>query len=228
MDTGAVLSTRYETLSVGTHTVSAGSTPSGYQAYSSTSTTVTVYSDGTASQGLVTFQYRKKAPVTPTPYNPPAPVGNQVVPTGWDTQFGPGSSYAKGVNYLYRLYDGDPSTNFSYIFWSAEKDDDIPEFTAYFDGATISKIGVTNGLTNATKNERVAKPSGTTIKIYSDEGVTVKVIEFKRGGESDMRQYSLGGTYHNVTKIEIYCRHIWVGQGDTKYEVHITDIAFFE
>ena len=230
VDTGAVLSTRYETLSVGTHTVSAGSTPSGYQAYSSTSTTVTVYSDGTASQGLVTFQYRKKAPVTPTPYNPPAPVGNQVVPTGWDTQFGPGSTYNEDVpNVLHRMYDGDPSTYIKYVMWNGEKEDDTPEFTAYFDGATVSEIGVINGLANSSRNAGVAKISSITAKIYSDEGTSVQVINMKdRGGRSTMTHYSLGATYHNVTKIEIYCRHIWVGQGDTKYEVHITDIAFFE
>ena len=229
VDTGAVLSTRYETLSVGTHTVSAGSTPSGYTIYSSSSVSVTVYSDGTVSKGLVTFQYKKKDPVTPTPYNPPTPAANQVIPTGWDTQFGPTSTYNEKLpDRLYRMYDGDPSTYISYIMWGGERDDDIPEFTAFFDGATISTIGVINGLTNSTRNERVAKPSDTTIKIYSDEGVTVKVIQFDRGGSSTMRQYSLEGTYHNVTKIELYCRHTWLGQGDDMYNVHITEIAFFE
>ena len=230
VDTGAVLSTRYETLSVGTHTVYAGSTPSGYKAYSSTSTTVTVYSDGSVSKGLVTFQYRKQNPVTaaPTPYNPPAPAANQVIPTGWDTQFGPESKNPTGRDTLHRLYDGDPTTNFFYYMYDSEKADDIPEFTAYFDGATVSYLGLINGLTDW-KNNNVAKPAQLSVRIYNDQGSFVQVIEPSLGGNSNMQMYSLGGTYENVTKIEIFVRLVRLGQESaTKYEVHITEIAFYE
>ena len=236
VDTGAVLSTRYETLSVGTHTVSAGSTPSGYRAYSSTTASVTVYADGTVSRGLVAFQYRKQNPVTPTPYNPPAPTpydpptpaANQVMPTGWDTQFGPGSKNEDGINQLYKLYDQDPYTSFSYIYWQSEYSDDIPEFTAYFNAATVSYLGMINGMTDWSTNVRYGRCSNLVVKIYSDEGTIVKTIDTNAGGTPEMKQYYLGATYHNVTKIEIFVRGIYGGQDWTKNEVRISEIAFFE
>ncbi len=229
VDTMSTLSTRYETLGVGTHTIYAGSTPSGYRAYSETSATVTVYADGTVSRGLITFEYKRQTPVTNPPVTQaPVPAGNVVYPTNWDTQFGPESKNPEGRSNLHRICDNDPSTVLSHIHWDREVKDPIPEFTVTFGGSTVSAIGVTNGIASSYDRYTAnARPSSMRLRIYHSGGVTDCVIELPKGYNGSMKTYSLGGTFTGVTKIEIFVEHVWLGDSN-RYNVNIAEIAFFE
>ena len=233
VDSLDILSSTTQTLRAGTHAIQAGSAPSGYRLYSQSTVSVTVYPDGTVSQSTVTFDYKRISP--PTPTDPSIPVGPQVHPTSWDTQFKPGTSGSSNENRyinLPNLYDNNINTSFNYIYWSGEVKDDIPELTVLFEGFggnQISAFGLIAGkVTSSSQFERNSMPTEFMLRIYSDEGVSDRTVSLNRGYSQNMRTYSLGHVYHNVTKIEIFITHIRKGQGDNQYNVHLTELAFFE
>ena len=104
---------------------------SGYTALSAAQQVT--FSDGACSPSQIDFQYQIGSPVTPG--------GNPEVayPASWDTQFKPGTANNdhnnwNQVQYLPYLYDDNPATSFSWIWWSSEsdpeKDTKYPELTA--------------------------------------------------------------------------------------------------
>ena len=229
VDTNVTLSTRTETLGVGTHTVKAGSTPGGYELYSASSTTVTVYADGTASQKVINFGYRKKAttpPVTPVPVTP---TEGQVIPASWDTQFKDGSASPRSISTLPRICDGDFGRSFYYTMWSSEKADDIPEITVVFNAeANVGTLAMANGDLSSNSNYyNKGRPKRLRVVIYSDEGVNTKTFDISNIWDKRLVPYSFGTVYHNVTKIEIFIPNITMGEKD-RYEIHIAEMAFYD
>ncbi len=225
VSTRATLSSRTETLSTGTHTVYAGSAPSGYTLVGSSSASVTVTTTGNVSPSIVTFEYKKNsAPIT----SPPGPSGgNRVYPTAWDTQFKEGSKNPKAINRLPNLYDESIYTSFYYTFWNSEVKDTIPEITVYFDNATVSTIGIISGcVTSESAYNGKAKPTATTVYVYCDQGMVTKEFSIRRGYTTEEQKFDLG-TCTGVYKIEIFFRSINSGRTDAN-EVHITEIHFYD
>ena len=229
VDTMATLDTRSETLGVGTHTIKAGNTPSGYDLYDASTASVTVYENGNVSQSVVTFRYRRKAttpPVTPVPVTPEE---GQVIPTSWDTQFKDGSLSPRSINTLPRICDGNLGRSFYYTMWASEQKDDIPEITITFGpGSDIASVWIAVGeLNTSTYFYNKARPSKMEFVVYSDEGVNRTTFEIPRNYDKRMVPYSFNTLYHNVTKIEVFITNIWVGTQD-RYEVHIAEMAFYD
>ena len=229
VDTMATLDTRSETLGVGTHTIKAGNTPSGYDLYDASTASVTVYENGNVSQSVVTFRYRRKAttpPVTPVPVTPEE---GQVIPTSWDTQFKDGSLSPRSINTLPRICDGNLGRSFYYTMWASEQKDDIPEITITFGpGSDIASVWIAVGeLNTSTYFYNKARPSKMEFVVYSDEGVNRTTFEIPRNYDKRMVPYSFNTLYHNVTKIEVFITNIWVGTQD-RYEVHIAEMSFYD
>ena len=223
----ATITSRTETLSTGTHTVYAGSTPSGYTPVGSTSATVTVTSTGAVSPSVVTFEYKRNGSVDPI--TPPPSAGGRVYPSSWDTQFKPGTSKSeRSISTLPRIEDDSLYTSFYYTMWSSEKSDDIPELTAFFNGQTVSSIGIVPGdVTSESSYYNKAKPCNATVVVTCDQGRVTKDITIRVGYTTKEQTFSLG-TCTGVTRIDIFFRGVNIGQdGDTKYEVHVSELHFY-
>ena len=207
-------------------------TISGYTALSS-SQQVT-YSDGTCSPSQIDFQYQIGSSVTPGT-NPRA-----AYPASWDTQFKPGTATAHDganavrVDKLPNVYDEDASTSFFWVIWNSEMSDNTPELTAYFNGDTISSIGIRNGKTTSNKSyNKYARPKELTINIYDNSGnVYTAVIAIPDGFSQDYKEFSLGGTFTDVNRAEIFVSGIKYGDGSgdasDKNTLHISDIIFYK
>ena len=229
VDEMRILSTRTQTLQQGTHRVNAGSAPSGYRLYSESYVNVTVNADGSVTPSEIYFEYKRKSATNPpVTAKPSSNVGPEVYPTQWETQFVAGSTNPNAVNDLPNLYDNNLNTSFHYIYWNGDVKDGIPELTCYFNGATVSTLGLTSGKVRSysdfTEN---SKPSSLDLVIYCDQGVVERTVPIPKGFYQEVRPYSLGGTFTGVTKIEIFVAHIWVGDVN-KYDVHISEMKFFE
>lgn len=294
-DTGAVLSSRSETVSYGSNTVSAGSAPSGYALSSSSMASVYVDQTGRADVSSVTFYYRKKAPasaslsvycydenggvictytesvsssgyVSPRVLDgysvtsgsayvrfdaasgacdpgsvsfsyrrnisaPPAPSYGRVTPSSWDTQFRPG--FCRDTNdeqyrYLSRLGDDNASTAFWWVIWRTEREDSIPELTAFFNGDTVSTISIRNG--NMSNYQAYARAARFRVCVYHAGGVTTAYVCLPDRFTRDYQTFSLGGTYQGVSRIEMYLDGgDGVGFYSGSYEpyyIYVTDILF--
>lgn len=205
---------------------------SGYTALSS-SQQVT-YSNGTASPSQIDFQYQIGSSVKPGT-NPRASY-----PASWDTQFKPGTatahdgSNAVRIERLPYVYDEDPTTSLNWMIWNSEMGDNIPELTAYFNGDTISSIGIHNGRATSSKSyNRFARPKELTLKIHDNNGNTSTVVLAVMDKYSqDWQEISLGATYTNVSYVEIFVSGIKYGDGSgdasDKNTCHIADIIFFK
>lgn len=226
-DTMSILSSRTVTLGVGTHTVQAGSTPSGYQAISSTSATVTVYSDGTASPSVVTFDYRRRQSATAVP----VVTHDLVYPTSWDTKFRPEISTNSSNNWrwqeLDKLTDGNASTYFQYYLYTSDTENGYPEFTAYFSNSTVQGIGIRNGVSSGYSDYmRIIRMHAI---IYTTSGTyTVENLTVPDTYQLDYYWLSFGRSYTDVEKIEIYVDQRRKGNvTDYQYLIRIRDLCFY-
>lgn len=211
-----------------TETISSGKTinPKSISGYTATSSGQYVsFSNGSANPSSITFYYKKNsAPV-------PQPSHGTVRPTGWDTQFKPG--YCRQDNEtkyrdLYKLYDDNSSTAFWWVIWKSERTDSIPEITAYFNGDTVSSIGIRNGrLDSYTQYARAARFR---VRITHSGGTSTTYVYIPDVKDYGYQTFSLGGTYSGVTRIELFLDG---GDGEgfysgtkEKYYLYISDIMF--
>ncbi len=184
-------------------------------------------------------QYTPPA-VTAAPVVTPTPVTRvRAVPWGWDTQFSPEhSKYAdnqKGADRLSRLYDQNPRTSFWWIIWNSERTDDVPELTAYFNGDTVSAVGIVNGYPG-TREEyssyaRIRRLRADIYDVYGHKDSVYLRVSDQYPQQTQV--ISLGRTYTGVSKIELWMAGglddcVYYGQSPNQYIVHITDLAFYQ
>lgn len=186
-----------------------------------------------------------QAPVTPVPVTPvpitPAPASTitpipasagadprGAYPYAWDTQFRDGNSTKNNTRfpYLTSLFDGNPSTSFFWTFWNSECGDAIPEFTAFFNGDTVSTIGLRNGRNS--NYGSYGRIRSLRVVVYDREGRSWSRT-FDPADDDSYHEYSLGATYTNVDRIELWVDKIRAGSNDSyKYEIHVAEIQFFQ
>ena len=179
-------------------------------------------------------------------YETPAPrvtspviggTGRVVYPYEWDTQFKPGTTGTNTYNdkrylRLGNLGDDNWMTSFDWLIWSGERTDDIPEITAYFARETVSSIGIRNGyLRNKSEYYQYARASGLTVKIrdaYGREYHTT--LRLPDEYSTEYRVFSLGGTYTDVTRIEIWLDTFYYDEAmdiEHRYVIHMADMQFY-
>lgn len=212
--------------------------------------TVMVLKNG-KTYALFTF-VSSRIPVVPTrtpePYYPdwptarptarptavPVPKGRVVEPYLWDTQFVLGmSKYSEKMDRtatLPNLYDDDAWTYYEWTYWSSDRSDDLPEFTACFDQKTVSAIGIRNG--NARSSAAYydnARSREWRLVIYAGGQRFETTVSLSDHWSTDYQVFSLGGTYHNVTRIELWLTGIVKGGADgSTYNCCVSDIEFYE
>ncbi len=203
--------------------------------YSPNSSEYISFSNGNCSPSSVNFYYQ---PYTPSSGSSGSSTGGQLVqPYTWDTQFRSGTTGPETYNEnrykkLGNLWDDDYRTSFDWLIWNSERHDDIPELTAYFSNATVSSIRIRNGfLKNANDYYQYARASGLTIRVYDSYGGCCSTsISIPDEYTTNYRQFSLGGTYANVSRIEIWLdsfNYNKSADSDHKYVIHIADVQFY-
>ena len=235
---GQELKAWYETLHAGYNTVSAGAVPYGYRLAAASQRTVYVDSYGNPSDNAVYFPCEKIEQITPQPVitQPPVitpkpynPGGGVVMPYGWDTQFRYQDNNPQAAKLLPNLSDGDLGTSFHYTIWYSDRTDAKAEITAFFYNATVSSIGFVNGVvTTYNQYSQRARAGKTTAKIYTSYGVFETSFEIPDTYTQQFQVFSLGGTYTNVEKIELYLEGFYQGKDKPKYEMNITEIQLYE
>ena len=236
---GSYLNSYNETVSSG-KTISPRSI-SGYTATSGSTYVSFNSSTGTCSPSSVTFYYRKNSTTgrtttttttTTTTSNSgySSPTGRIVTPYSWDTQNKPGYTQSSKDLYgtLSNLYDDNSRTNYWWTIWKAERQDDIPELTAYFSGDTVSSICIRNGKLGDFR--RFARLASFRIVIYHNGGTSTTYVYLPDEENYDYQTLSLGGTYSGVSRIEMYLNG-GANEGYYKgsyepYYIYITDIQF--
>ena len=209
-------------------TISSGRTvtPKAINGYSATSGgTYVSFSNGTCNPSSIAFYYRKKPGQAPQQLS-----GRIVTPYSWDTQNKP--NYTRSSSDLYgtlsHLYDDNSRTAYWWTIWKAERQDDIPELTAYFNGETVSTICIRNGKPGDFRN--YARLAGFRIRIYHSAGTSTTYVYLPDMEDSGYQNLSLNGTYSGVTRIEMFLNGE-DGEGFYKgsyepYYIYITDIQF--
>ena len=204
---------------------------SGYTALSAAQQVT--FSDGACSPSQIDFQYQIGSPVTPGS-NPEV-----AYPASWDTQFKPGTARDGNgnehqIDSLYKIHDDIPSTAFGWIWWSSEsdmtKDTKYPELTAYFDGATVSSIGIRNGnLENGnTSYRKYARVKKFVVRIYDAGGnMSEFTMNIPDQYSEDYKVFQLGRTYTNVSRIEFWIAGYYNGDS-SKHVIYIADMIFYK
>ncbi len=239
-NTGDVLSFRYQTVYYGTNVIYAGKAPAGYELVSSNECYVTMDEYGNVSDTTVIFEYHNKS----IPYDihrgeldvsssqtggSNNSQGGYVSHSGWDTQFRDGMSknYPDLYLTLPYLYDGNLNTRFAYTIWKSEREDAIPEVTAFFNYATIGSIGIVNGhISTSSLYYQHARARNVTARIYTSNGCYESHFTIPDTYTQNYQWFSLGGSFSNVTQIDLFFEDYYIGQDSTKYEMNITDISF--
>lgn len=172
---------------------------------------------------------------TQRPYQPtptPVPLGRVVTPYRWDTQFVLGmSKYSEKMDRsatLPNMYDDDPWTFYSWTVWTSDRSDNLPEFTAYFDGRTISSVAIRNG--NARSSSSYydnARPRRLKLVIYYGSQQAQTTITLPDHWSRDYQVFGLGDTYQDVTRIELWLDGFATGRTDDGlYCCCVSDIQF--
>ena len=201
---------------------------SGYEVLSSDGYVSFNKSTHTCSPQSFNFIYKKKGSAPSPSSSHSSNGGGSVTPYSWSTKYQPGTSTQDRITYdhLDYLYDGNSSTTYSYIHWSPESKNGLPDFTAYFNDSSISGIKILNGDGNRYQDYMRIN---TFYVIVNTSGGSYRESDMQIPDRNNSSYYSLGfsRSYSNVTSIEIYITDRHVGSGDNRYRVHIRDIAFY-
>ena len=226
---GSVIKTYTETV-----TGSKKIKPPAITGYKTTSSARTVTcTDGVCSPSKIEFVYEL---TTVPPSGGGSSNPNVVTPTMWDTQYKPGTATASNgsnadrIKNLPNLYDDNPDTSFFWLVWRSEWKDNVPEITAYFNGDTVSSIGIRNGkATSAATFAKYARATNFTVKVYDINGKQLNStsIRIPDSFTQEYREFSLGGTFENVGRIELYLVSYKIGKPEQNY-LHISDIQFYK
>ena len=220
VDSEAVLASRTVTLNAGNNAVPAGNTPSGYKLHGS-ATTQNVYVDagGTPSESLVVFYYQKTTPDSGSE--------TKAIPTGWTSNCTPDHDVSQN---LYKLYDGSAQTVF--VFWPARAgwEDGTPTFTAYFNNATVSAIGIINSDPDHYWDRSRPRVFEIVVHTTSGDSKPIRIDPYDKR-TTDYHRNSFGQTYTNVTSIDVRITGIQLGN-DRRNEFYnhsyLADLCFFE
>ena len=193
------------------------------------------YSNGSCSPDRVDFMYQIGSRVTPGS-NP-----RMVYPPSWDTQFKPGTAThqngtnAKRYDKFSYVYDDRSNTTYFWVIYTAELQDNIPEFTAYFDGtAQFSSIGIRNGNLAGdqytyTKYGRVKRFQ---VRIYDKDGNETRAdINLPDRYTTDYQEFPLGTVCTNVSRVEFWIpstQDYYYGKDENMNVAHLADLAFFK
>ncbi len=205
---------------------------------------VAVYSDasGALDKQQIYLIYRRDQPLVTEAPKPVYSASQIVQPTAWDTQFRPGISTApdgRGDNAnVYRqlnyLHDDNANTSISWLLYVSERTDGIPEFTASFNGASISAIGVRNGkAVSESEFFKYARLASLHLRIRNTSGEVFNTWVYLPDEYSpDYQLLSLGKTYTNVASVELWIegnvnQGFYLGEGETMYTMHVSDIQFY-
>lgn len=186
------------------------------------------------SEGSDNLAYRDH----PNPQNDPGNGQSGVVyPREWDTQFRPGLALKehnlRRYERLYNVNDDNYSTVFEWLIYRSERTDNIPELTAFFDGKTISKVGIRNGyLLNSTDYYRYARAREMDLTIWDLDGNSyTERINIPDFYTTDYHVFQLSRAYSNVGKIEFWLRSFNYDENEDnghKYIIFISDIQFYQ
>ena len=166
----------------------------------------------------------------------PVPSGQVVYPYDWDTEFKPGNPISQYNTDRYKrlgnVGDDNYSSTYEWLIYSSERGDDIPELTAYFNGDTVSSIGIRNGnLKNVNEYYKYSRASRFTVMIYDYYGKVDSVqINIPDIYTQDYQVFSLGKTYTGVRRIEFWLNEFNYDETNTtagKYLLYIADIQFY-
>jgi hypothetical protein len=217
--------------SLGTYTESINSSrtinpPSinGYTANSSGRSVTFNSSTGTCSPSDISFFYQKNST---SQISRPEPTSNPI-PTSWDTKYKPGVSdkNPNGIDNLSRLTDGNSGTVFGYTLYNSDKKNGLPDFTANFNGSSVSGIKIRNG--DGGDYYRYMRINTFYVKVYTNSGsYTESTMTVPDSPSSDYYSFSFRQRYSGVTRIEIYITDRHTGSGEDTNRVRIRDIAFY-
>lgn len=215
-------------LTPGSHPVRTSRTVSqDYTLVGITANIINVSYAGVASPAAVHLLYRKRAGSSAS-----AITGRKTVtPYMWDTQFKEGVSEknAKWGKELPNLYDNKRSTTFKWTVWSSEKNDDIPEITAYFNGQTVGAIGIRNGDASSEANYYSrARATQWRVRVWNQWNQYQDTLVYMNDVFStDYQVVPLSQIYTNVSRIEIFLMNYAKGSSYT-HGLYISDMLFFE
>lgn len=233
--TGRLLAQRTERLYSGNNTVYAGSTPGGYTLADASQRQVYVYSSGAASENPVVFEYRKNAAPTSRPATQtvtPAPVSPSygAAPYAWDTQYRRGmNSYDQSIEQsLSKLFDDNTVTGLTYVIWQSDRTDDTPEFTAYFNGASVSGFQIVNGkIASSDQFANYARAAHVTLRVHTSYGTYEEHLQVPDRYVRDHQYFAMSRTYDGVQQIDVYFEDFYPGGGETRYVMALTELGFY-
>lgn len=160
-------------------------------------------------------------------------------PYHWEVQHRNGQALAWNVE---DLFDGNWNTCMEYVGWNNEALDEIPEITLYFNNATIKDIWFRNAKTSDDPNyKNYARYYRIEVTIWVGNEEQPRRTEIFNKlpdvcdpsllGEDNIDGYQrlpLKETYYNVTKVELWLKGWYPGEGDrqTKYWMQMADMMF--
>ncbi len=174
---------------------------------------------------------------TPAPVMPNWNVGYQtagiVTPLYWDTFFKPETcrtDNATGINRLNRLYDGSPYTCFNYLIWTSEWQNRYtqPQFYAFFNGASLSGIGLMNGnASSAEAYKENARVRTMKVVVHTMSGEETFEYDVDDRYSASYQYYTFRRVIPNVIQVDV---HITGAYNDAvnRNNICISDICFFE
>lgn len=159
--------------------------------------------------------------------------GNVVMPVSYDTQFKPGTAVIDNqeryVDMPY-LLDNDINTRFTWLMYKSERTDDIPEFTFFFDGKTISGVGIRNGnLRSYDDFIQRARYGDIDFVVYDSQGNhwTESIHLDPDNYTTNYQIFQFSHAYSDVQRIEFWHKKIRVGESSNQYVLCLTDLQFY-
>lgn len=154
----------------------------------------------------------------------------KVEPMFYDTQFSEeeGSTNPGAKRKLSHLNDNNLNTSFSYTIWYSERQDNYAEVYGFFDNVQISNFCIINGdVTSCEAYNKVARAHEIMIRLYCNSGVYYINLDIPDTYSKEFQVFSLGNTFYDVYQVDVLINSFYQGQDKTKYEMHVTEMAFY-
>ena len=142
------------------------------------------------------------------------------------TRTGVSTKKLKAYLQLYKLTDGDPNTVFTYVLYNSDKNNGLPDFTAYFNNGTVRGIKIRNG--DSGDYRRYMRINMFHVVVYDGgKPYTERVMTIPDRMSYDYYSFEFVRTYLNVSRIGIFIDDRNVGSGEETNLVRIRDIVFY-